>query len=94
MPRDPREDALGQIELPWKAQAYPEAWQKLVDGNFPVALDSQVDTKKGQCVAIRNNDQKAIADLKTQSSSPDRSESRWTSLLDEKLPQFLDEQRD
>ena len=57
-----------------------------MEGDFPAALDSQVAIPKGQCVAARNNDHKTTAALKTQSSSPDRSESGWTSLLDKKPP--------
>lgn len=75
-------------------KAWDDLNQKFVEGDFPAALDRQVATPKGQCVAARNNDHKTIAALKTQSSSPDRSESGWTSLLDKKPPQFLDEQRD
>ena len=59
-----------------------------MEGDFPAALDSQVAIPKGQCVAARNNDHKTTAALKTQSSSSDRSESGWTSLLDKKPPQL------
>lgn len=53
-----------------------------------------MDTQKQQCVAARNDDHKATADLKTQSSSPDGRESGLPSLLYRKPPQVLDEQRD
>ena len=46
-------------------KAWDDLHQIFVEDDFPAALDRQVATPKGQCVAARNDDNKTISALKT-----------------------------
>ena len=46
-------------------KAWDDLHQTFVEDDFPAALDRQVATPKGQCVAARNDDHKTISALKT-----------------------------
>lgn len=62
-------------------EAQDDLGQKLLEGDFPLAVDHQVNTQEGQCCSKESNDRKATAGLQTQNSSPGRSESGWTSFI-------------